>query len=85
MNSRPVRGYNLGRDSSRRGPPFAEHMFSDRGFLSALHRLELVMQQVSEVVPIALNTLKAFEFFALRWRKMEMMPPVDADCGRNAL
>ena len=67
MNSRPVRGYNLGRDSSRRGPPFAEHIF-----LSALHRLELVMQQVSEVVPIAPNTLKAFEFFALRWRKMEM-------------
>jgi len=47
-------------------------MFSERGFLSALHRLELVMQQVSEVVPIAPNTLKAFEFFALRWRKMEM-------------
>src|SRR2546421_11767157 len=39
------------------------------GFLSALHRLELVMQQVSEVVPIAPNTLKAFEFFALRGRK----------------
>jgi hypothetical protein len=31
--------------------------------------LELVMQQVSEVVPIAPDTLKALEFFTLRWRK----------------